>query len=111
MLHFKYAPSEWIITATLLPNIPLSSFQGGQRLLRPRSLYNLSLYQLQYKEIFIEMLDILDNLLIEEDGCMRGWYVYHNLSFILLKRYLFSPPFLQLSDFNSFYFRSTRVCT
>lgn len=73
MLHFRYTSLRWIITTTHLPDIPLSSFHGGQRLLRQRSLYSLSSYQHEYEELFMEMLTLLENLLMEESGYMRGW--------------------------------------
>ena len=73
MLHFRYTSLRWIITTTRLPDIPLSSFQGGQRLIRQRSLYCLSSYQHKYEQLFIEMLSLLENLLMEDGGYMRGW--------------------------------------
>lgn len=72
MLHFKYLSSQWNLSAIPLPDIPLSSFEGGRILQRPRPSHNLS-YQLEYEEIFSEFLDMLNYMLMEENSNMRGW--------------------------------------
>ncbi len=73
MLQFNYTSLRWKLITTQLPDIPLFSFEGGQRLQRPQPLYNLSSYRLEYEEIFSEFLDLLNHVLMEETGYMRGW--------------------------------------
>lgn len=71
MLHFKYISSQWNLSATPLPDIPLLSFEGGGRLHRPRPLQNVPSYRLEYEEIFAEFLDVLNYILIEESSYTR----------------------------------------
>lgn len=71
MLHFKHNDSQWNLHTTRLPETPLFSFEGGQILQRPTTLYHLPLNRLEYEVIFSEFLDILNYVMIEES--VRGW--------------------------------------
>ena len=73
MLHFKHNSSRWNLTTTSLPDIPLSSFEGGQILQRSTPLYHLPLSRLEYEVMFSEFLDVLNYIMMGDNDYTRGW--------------------------------------